>query len=210
MKHRYRKKVVLVFFVVAVLLIAGGAAWLWMKKTLTIRDVTAYGKYFGRDGEHRRNSLIVNDIFPEKLPESAVVEKFCYQRTDLIDLCDTAVLVYTCDAEDYDDEIARLAQMETTEECAYGVYGITGFPYEVCAVVADDYYGIVYAMTEEAEHRIIYVENTHCNYFSDHDYEEVIGAEYLPFGYDATRNNPVRAHFEETGGDTETNRQSDI
>ena len=64
------------------------------------------------------------------------------------------------------------------------------------AVEADNTYGIVYAMTDSEERRIIYVENTYCNYFSDINYEWYIGGKYLPEGYDAAPGNPVREAFE--------------
>lgn len=199
MKKRKKAGIIATVFVVAVLLVAVCVIWAWKGKTNTTKNITDYEKFFGSEGKHRKNGLITNDIFPVELPKSATVEKFCYQNTDILDPCDTAILVYTCDADDYAAEVARLEKIGTSEEAAYGVYGITDFPYKVCAVTADNYYGIVYAMTEEEEHRIIYVENTHCNYFSDNDYEELIGNEYLPSGYDASKDNPQRKQFEENG-----------
>ena len=38
----------------------------------------------------------------------------------------------------------------------------------------------------------MYVELIFCNYFYDLDYQEMIPEEYLPVGFDATRDNPYR------------------
>ena len=43
--------------------------------------------------------------------------------------------------------------------------------------------------------KIIYVELTFCNYFTDIDYEKVIPEEYLPIGFDAKVNNPAHSEF---------------
>ena len=56
----------------------------------------------------------------------------------------------------------------------YFIYGATEFPYPLLAVYANDYNGYIYAMGDEAQRKIIYVELTFCYYFTDIDYEKVI------------------------------------
>lgn len=192
-----KKKYGRISVVLTITAIVGGVIWLgYMTETAkTIRNISSYEEYFGKQGKHRESGLVANQIFPESLPESAMVEKFAYRHEDLMDPSDAAILVYTCDEEDYEIEITRLKDLETNVEDAYGVYGITEFPYEVVAVEADQYYGVIYAMIEANDRRIIYVENTYCNYFSDINYTWYIGKEYLPKGYNAEPENPVRKAF---------------
>lgn len=196
MEKRNRKK----YIVITLIIIASVGVITFLNYILgiaqTVRKTELYEQYFGENGEHRENGLLENQIFPVSIPSSAEVEKFVYRHEDLMDPSDAAILVYTCDEEDYQTEMLRLEELGTKEEDAYGVYGITGFPYEVVAVEADDTYGVVYAMTDSEERRIIYVENTYCNYFSDINYEWYIGRKYLPEGYDAAPGNPVREAFE--------------
>ena len=181
--------VLVIFLVVSIFLRLSGIAF-------TVRSVSKYGKYFGENGEHRKNGLTESAIFPKSLPPSAKVEKFVYCHEDLMDPSDAAVLVYTCSKEDYEKELERLTALGTKPEDIYGIYGITAFPYETVAAEADETIGIIYAMTDQEACRFIYVENTHCNYFSDIRYPWYIGEEYLPAGYDAMPGNPVRETFE--------------
>ena len=43
--------------------------------------------------------------------------------------------------------------------------------------------------------KIIYVELTFCNYFTDIHYERVIPKEHLPIGFDAKSGNPYREEY---------------
>ena len=195
MKKNNRKTVIIIFVVLAIV----AAMFLFLRlsgSAFTVRSVSKYGKYFGENGEHRKNGLTESAIFPKSLPPSAKVEKFVYRHEDLMDPSDAAVLVYTCSKEDYEKELARLTALGTEPEDICGVYGITGFPYEAVAAEADETTGVIYAMTEPEACRFIYVENTHCNYFSDIRYPWYIGKKHLPSGYDAMPGNPVREAFE--------------
>ncbi len=229
MKKNKRKTVIIILVVLAIF----AAMFLFLRLSgtaFTVRGVSKYEKYFGENGEHRKNGLTESAIFPKSLPPSAKVEKFVYRHEDLMDPSDAAVLVYTCSKEDYEKELARLTALGTEPEDIYGVYGITlvytcskedyekelarltalgtepediygvygisGFPYEAVAAEADETTGVIYAMTEPEVCRFIYVENTHCNYFSDIRYPWYIGKKYLPSGYDAMPGNLVREAFE--------------
>lgn len=154
----------------------------WVEKEKTT-DVNRYEEYLGSQGTHSGSILIKSDIFPDTIPESADVEEFLYYYYNPWDPCFFTYLVYTCDDEDYRTEIKRLQSINSSPD--YKVYGLTGFPDKLCAVNADNY-GIIYAMTQESENRIIYVEITACNNFTDIDYENLIAKKYLPYGFDMT------------------------
>ena len=60
----------------------------WVEKNI-VTDIEDYETYFGAQGIHRTSNtsklkktsesyLVINNIFPEKLPESAEVEDFYY------------------------------------------------------------------------------------------------------------------------------------
>ena len=160
-------------------------------------DISEYETYYGSEAEHRTSNQMVDiSIFPEEISESADVETFDYNYYNPWDPNYTTLLVLTYDDAEYETELQRLSEIESTSEADW-TYGVTGFPYELCAITTNEY-GIVYAMTNADENRFIYVEISFCNFFSDMDYEEIIGEEYLPEGFDATEGNPVRAQFEES------------
>lgn len=158
-------------------------------------DIDRYEALLGVDGEYKSNYLGYNDIFPDEIPDSAMVEEFYYKYYNKWDACYLGYLVYTCDEADYTEEYNRLAAIDSDEE--YQVYGITGFPYELCAIYADDYYGVIYAMADEENQRFIYVSLEFCNYFTDIRYKQIISQEYLPYGFDAYPDNARKLKFEE-------------
>ena len=56
---------------------------------------------------------------------------------------------------------------------------------------AQEEYGLIYALAAH-EGQIIYVELIFCNYFYDIHYEDMINEEYLPTGFDATKDSLYR------------------
>lgn len=175
----------------------------WAEKNV-VTDIGAYESYFGAEGIHRnRNTevrkktgesyLVLSDIFPEKLPVSAKVEEFYYEYYNPWDPCYLSLLSYRCEEDDYNAEVERLKGIPMPGN--YLIYGATEFPYQLLAVYANDYYGYVYALGDETQRKIIYVELTFCNYFTDIDYEKIIPEEYLPTGFDAKQDNPVHSGF---------------
>lgn len=205
------KKIKTVYRVILILIlvvgtIVTGVAYLvthWVEKNV-VTDISSYEAYFGSQGIHRtRNTdiwkktgesyLISSDIFPERLPDSAEVEDFYYEYYNPWDACYLSYLVYCCDEEDYQTESARLRQIPMPED--YLIYGATDFPYPLLAVEAGDC-GYIYAMTDETQRKIIYVELTFFNYFTDIDYENVVPKEHLPIGFDAKQGNSARQEFD--------------
>ncbi len=159
-----------------------------------VTDVTQYSKCLGSGGEHSNNYLIKNDIFPESIPGSARVEDFCYYYYNPWDPNYVAYLVYTCSKAEYAAEVKRLSGLNSSKD--YFIYGSKGFNYPVCAVYADKYNGYVYALADEENCRLIYVEITFCNFFSDIDYEKIVDQQYLPVDFDAKKGNPTRRAFD--------------
>lgn len=183
------KNVLLYAFIIIGLFVAGFVAYTilsWGEKDKTT-DIKDYNKYLGETGIHSESFLIESDIFPKTIPDSAKVEEFLYYYYNPWDPCYASYLVYTCNDEEYKKEIERLHSINSSTN--YEVYGLTGFPDTLCAVNANSYYGIVYALTQESENRIIYVEITSCNYFNDIDYKKYINNKYLPYGFDMSHGN---------------------
>lgn len=164
-----------------------------------ITDISQYESVLGKDGKYKENYIALNDIFPDKLPDSSSVEKFHYEYYNPWDGNYLGHLVYTCSEEDFTKEYERLKGISSTEN--YQVYGITGFPYELCAIYADEYYGVIYALADVTEKRFIYVELQFCNYFTDINYKKIIDKKYLPEGFDATNGNATRKAFEKSKED---------
>ena len=57
---------------------------------------------------------------------------------------------------------------------------------------------ILYALTDEEERRIMYVNISFCNFYCEIAYEDIIPADVLPVGFDAHKDNPSRRKFEVT------------
>lgn len=185
-----KKKKVIIMSVIAVIVvffiavIAAGIIYWKTQISIKTTDVSKYTEYLGKNGEYKNHCGYNNVIFPNEIPESAEVEEFCYRYFNLLDPNYVGYLVYTCDEEDYQEEYERLKGIKYFSD-PY-IYGAESFPYELCAVHANSYYGYIYALADEENQRFIYIEIQFCNGKSDIDYENVIDAKYLPEGFDAT------------------------
>lgn len=179
------KKFLLIFpLLIAMLFCSGCGVWSEKDKTTNISD---YNKYFGQNGEHK------NEIFPNTIPNSAKIEDFYYYYYNPFDKNYVSYLVYSCNDEDYAKEIDRLSNVSSSKD--YLIYNASGFNYPVCAIYADNY-GYLYALADEENKKLIYVEINFCNYFSDIDYEDIIDKKYLPIDFNAKPDNPTRKEFE--------------
>ncbi len=156
-------------------------------------DIGQYETLLGKDGKYKHNYIGYNDIFPNKLPDSAEVEEFYYEYYNPWDANYLGYLVYQCEDEDYTEEYSRLKKLDRSEN--YNDYGEIVFPYELCAVYAD-HYGIIYGLADKENNRFIYMELEFCNYFTDIDYEEIVDEKYLPEGFNAKPGNATRKAFE--------------
>jgi len=169
-------------------LICSGCEMLIAEKDKTT-DISNYSEYLGSEGKHP------NDIFPNSIPDSAEIEDFSYYYYNPFDPNYVAYLVYSCNDEDYKKEIERLSKLNSSED--YLIYGATGFNYPIHAVYADSYNGYIYALADEENNRLIYVEINFCNYFSDINYEDIIDKEHLPINFDAKKGNSTRKAFDD-------------
>ena len=179
-------------------LMAGGAfAFLmWDSAAAEIfedTDVSHYSRYMGEDAdeEYVRKWDMNESIFPEKITEKMRVTDYKMVYYNPWDAQYLSYLVVEYGEEDYNAEVERLKKYASTEYI--GFYGADGFAegYTLLAMEADPYHGFVYALETEGR-QIVYVELIFCNYFYDLDYREIIPKEYLPVGFDATRDNPYR------------------
>lgn len=157
-------------------------------------DISQYEELLGENGEYRTTYFGTDEIFPEMIPESAETEEFVCDYYDPFDPNILCSLVYTCSDEDFEREYNRLKTFDSTED--YKVYGIKSFPYELCAVKADKYYGITYALADKSCNKLIYFKLNFCNFFTDIDYEKKVNNEYLPKGFDAKPGNATRKAFD--------------
>lgn len=157
-------------------------------------DIEEYEKYMigeAAEEEYRKKWGMDESIFPDAITDSMEVTDYQMAYFDPWDAQFLGYLVVDYEKADYDKEVTRLTEYESTEYQGY--YGVTGFPkkYTLLAMYADETYGFVYALTDN-EDTIIYVEIIFCNYFLDVKCEKYIPEKYLPTGFDATRNNDYR------------------
>ena len=154
-------------------------------------DISKYETYIGENAEQKFENKwgFEEEIFPETITDDMQVEDFKMVYYNPFDAQYLSYLTVQYDKEDYEAEVNRLKDYESTDYI--GNYTVTGPPkgYTLLAMEADDYSGFVYAFTDD-EDTIIYVELIFCNYFFDLDYTKYIPEEYLLEGFDATQNNP--------------------
>lgn len=158
-----------------------------------VTDIANYSEFMGSNGKHSKKYLIYNDIFPDRIPNSAEVEDFYYCYYNPWDPNFVAYLVYTCGQDEYKAEVERLSKLNSTKD--YLKYSSKGFNYPVCAVYANNY-GYIYALADKENSRLIYVEITFCNLFSDINYEHIIDKQYLPTGFNAKIGNATRKAYD--------------
>ena len=154
-------------------------------------DIALYNQFMGENAneEYRSKCGMDESIFPESITEDMSVQDYKMVYYNPWDPQYLSYLVVEYDEEQYQAEVKRLKQYPS--EDYIGIYSVTGFDekYELLAMNSDQYYGFVYAITDN-ENTIIYVELIFCNYFMDLEYNDYIKKEYLPVGFDATLDNP--------------------
>lgn len=154
-------------------------------------DISLYNQFMGENAneEYRSKCGMDESIFPESITEEMKVQDYKMVYYNPWDPQYLSYLVVEYDEEQYQAEVERLKAYPSEEYM--GIYSVTGFDekYELLAMNSDQYYGFVYAITDN-ENTIIYVELIFCNYFMDLEYNDYIKEEYLPSGFDATLDNP--------------------
>ena len=179
---------ILIFFGCGYLLLSGLGYFNPIEKTT---DVHEYQNVIGNYsvGEYEDKWGVSEEIFPASISDLDV-EDFKMIHYDPMDKQFLAYLVVNYNTTTYQTEMNRLKELGIDEYEGY--FGATGFhSYNLVAMFADAYQGLVYALTDN-QSRIIYVELIIPNYFYDIDYKNEIPLEYLPDGFDATVNNPYR------------------
>ncbi|MBQ8198561.1 MAG: hypothetical protein IJZ76_03945 [Lachnospiraceae bacterium] len=201
MKEKSSKKrtgiivgILLAVLIIPGILLIGLLSALFIPEKEKITQTEQYETYLGESGKYKENYVGYNDIFPDSLEKVSRVEDFVYYYYNPFDANYFGYLVCEYSADEFDKEVARLNSLES--ESYNGVYGIEEFPYEVCAVYADEVYGVMYALADREEKEIIYVSLEFCNYFTDIDYKEMMDEKYLPVGFDAMPGNETRKAFD--------------
>lgn len=129
-------------------------------------------------------------IWPREISDDMNVLDYKMVRYDPRDAQYLGYLVVEYSDDDYEKEVERLKNYDSTEYVWY--YWVTWMSwYELLAMYADEYYWFVYALTDWKS-KIIYVELIFCNYFMDLDYEKYIPKEYLLEWFDARVENDYR------------------
>ena len=187
---------ILVAMILRYVVVGGGVlallSWAYVQSEIEENtDITLYNQFMGENAneEYRSKCGMDESIFPESITEDMSVQDYKMVYYNPWDPQYLSYLVVEYDEEQYQAEVKRLKQYPS--EDYIGIYSVTGFDekYELLAMNSDQYYGFVYAITDN-ENTIIYVELIFCNYFMDLEYNDYIKKEYLPIGFDATLDNP--------------------
>lgn len=187
---------ILVAMILRYVVVGGGVlallSWTYVQSEIEENtDIALYNQFMGENAneEYRSKCGMDESIFPESITEDMKVQDYKMVYYNPWDPQYLSYLVVEYDEEQYQAEVKRLKQYPS--EDYIGIYSVTGFDekYELLAMNSDQYYGFVYAITDN-ENTIIYVELIFCNYFMDLEYNDYIKKEYLPVGFDATLDNP--------------------
>lgn len=154
-------------------------------------NINKYQKYIGENAkkEYKNKMDMDESIFPQSITNDMSVKDYKMVYDNPWDPQYLSYLVIKYDEDTYKNEIERLENYKSDEYI--GIYGSKGFDskYKLLAISADDYYGFVYALTNQKD-TIVYVEVLFCNGFMDFDYKDYIKEEYLPIGFNAEKGNP--------------------
>lgn len=187
---------ILIALILRYVVVGGGVlallSWTYVQSEIEENtDIALYNQFMGENAneEYRSKCGMDESIFPESITEDMSVQDYKMVYYNPWDPQYLSYLVVEYDEEQYQAEVERLKQYPS--EDYIGIYSVTGFDekYELLAMNSDQYYGFVYAITDN-ENTIIYVELIFCNYFMDLEYNDYIKKEYLPVGFDATLDNP--------------------
>lgn len=156
-------------------------------------DINHYMWYMGdaAEKEYANKWGMDEGIFPEEISDKMNVLDYKMVYYDPWDAQYLSYLVIEYDEKLYELELQRLRQFESKEYLGY--FGAEGFfdNYTLLAMEAHPDFGLIYALSGKSN-QIIYVELIFCNYFYDIDYKSMICEEYLPIGFDATKENAYR------------------
>ncbi len=157
-------------------------------------DISHYEEYMSSSGNDKWNKWDMDEsIWPTKITENMNVLDYKMVRYNPRDAQYLGYLVVEYYDEDYEKEVERLKNYNSTEYLWY--YWVTGMSwYELLAMYADKYNWFVYSLTDWKS-KIIYIELIFCNYFMDLKYEEYIPRKYLLDWFNASIDNPYRTEM---------------
>ena len=196
-KNMFKYIAIIIGIIAIIMLVAFNCIFIFMgglNKEEVITDTNKYQDVIGINAKNKYQDKwgMSEEIFPKTINELNVKDF----KTVYLDAWDNQYLSYLVvdySKNKYEKEVKRLNEYGIEDYNGY--YGVTGFTkYKLLAMEADSYQGFVYAITD-SNSRIIYVEIIFCNYFMDIKYNEYIPNDYLPDGFDATKNNSYRKKF---------------
>ena len=156
-------------------------------------NISYYERYmsFGKkDNDKWYKWWMDESIWPRRIKDDMKIVDYKMFHYDPRDAQYLGYLVVEYSQENYQKEVERLRNYESTEYLWY--YWVIWMSwYDLLAIYADKYYGFVYALTDW-KWKIIYVELIFCNYFLDLEPEKYIPSEYLLDWFDASEGNDYR------------------
>ncbi|MBO6194741.1 MAG: helix-turn-helix transcriptional regulator [Bacilli bacterium] len=193
-RNMFKSISIIIGIIIIVLIIAFSCIFIVMgglNKDKVITDSNKYQEVIGvnSNNNYKNKWGMSEEIFPKTI-NKLDVKDFKMVYLDSWDKQYLSYLVVDYSKDEYEEEVERLNKYGIEKYTGY--YGVTGFTnYKLLAMESDSYQGFVYAITDDNS-RIIYVEMIFCNYFMDINYNKQIPHEYLPDGFDATKNNAYR------------------
>lgn len=150
-----------------------------LEKTYT--NINCYELYYGKEGKYKNLYIGYNDIFPNNIIDNCTVKKFFFKKFVSGDNSYLGYLIIQYNDDSYINEMNRLKKIVSTID--YHVYGIEGFSKNLCAIYADEHYGLIYAISNDNRNEISYVDIQFCNKAIDIDYLNFINNDDLPIGF---------------------------
>ena len=195
-KTKQNKKLIIILTIVAVIILAMFmlvSIFIKTNITDTNTDISKYEDYL-KDSEDDgiwTKYNVDESIWPSKITSDMKVKDYTMSFRNIIYAQFVGYLEIKYDIDDYKKEIGRLKEYKSTEY--KGNFSVTDVndKYELVAMYADEYYGFVYALTDNKD-TIMYVEMIFTDYILDIDYTKIIPKECVLKGFDASDNNPYR------------------
>ena len=197
---KYRKNILIWFGILVWVLFFAFCYYVFFSELIweveVYNDISQYEMHMSfdkNDSEKWYKWGMDESIWPKEISEDMSVLDYKMVRYDPRDSQYLGYLVVEYSDDDYEKEVERLKNYDSTEYLwYYWVSWMSG--YDLLAIYADKYYWFVYALTDW-KWKIIYVELIFCNYFLDLEPEKYIPYEYLLDWFDASMDNNYRKNI---------------
>ena len=165
------------------------------KEVRVVEDIGMYDKIMGENPEYDYQFKSGNheEVFPRNITGLNVISFKC--ASNLWAGAEYVIsMVVEYDDDTFEQEIKRLEKVGTQEYL--GEYGNKGFndKWRVCSVMISEspesHYGLTYALADEFDKTIYYVELLTRNLEYNMDYKHYIDEDLLPLELDMGRDNP--------------------